>query len=223
MKHLAVIMDGNNRWSVINNKTKKEGYLAGLDKLMEVTNICINKKIPYLSAFAMSSENFFRPSINFIYQIISEQHNNFIKKLENTKKIKINFVGELDKLPINIQNILNETTYSTKNNKDVTLNILLNYGSEFEILNIVNKMLISKNNNELATLKDLKKNLYLGNIPEPDLLIRTGGFQRLSNFLLIYLKYTELYFTKTLWPDLSNNEINTIINEFINTKKNYGL
>ena len=216
-------MDGNNRWSVKNNKTQKEGYLAGLNNLIEVTNICINKKIPYLSAFAMSSENFFRPSINFIYQIISEQHNNFIKKLEKTKKIKINFVGELDKLPINIQNILNETAYSTKNNKDITLNILLNYSSEFEILNIVNKILISKNNNELATLNDLKKNLYLGNIPEPDLLIRTGGFQRLSNFLLIYLKYTELYFTKTLWPDLSNNEINTIINEFINTKKNYGL
>ena len=216
-------MDGNNRWSVKNNKTQKEGYLAGLDNLFKVSNICINKKIPYLSAFAMSSENFFRPSINFIYQIISEQHNNFIKKLEKTKKIKINFVGELDKLPINIQNILNETAYSTKNNKDITLNILLNYSSEFEILNIVNKMLISKNNNELATLKDLKKNLYLGNIPEPDLLIRTGGFQRLSNFLLIYLKYTELYFTKTLWPDLSNNEINTVINKFMNTKKNYGL
>ena len=86
-------MDGNNRWSVKNNKTQKEGYLAGLDNLFKVSNICINKKIPYLSAFAMSSENFFRPSINFIYQIISEQHNNFIKKLEKTKKIKINFVG----------------------------------------------------------------------------------------------------------------------------------
>ena len=222
MKHLAVIMDGNNRWSVKNNKTQKEGYIAGLDKLIEITNFCIQKKIPYISAFAMSSENFLRPSINFIYEIIKEQHINFLDKLKNNKEIKLNFIGELDKLPKNIYKILDEIKYFTKNNKHINLNIVLNYGSEYEILNIINKILKSKKN-ELVTLNDLKENLYLRYIPEPDLLIRTGGYQRLSNFLLIYLKYTELYFTKTLWPDLNINEINKIINDYTNIKKNYGL
>ena len=215
-------MDGNNRWSVKNNKTQKEGYIAGLDKLIEITNFCIQKKIPYISAFAMSSENFLRPSINFIYEIIKEQHINFLDKLKNNKEIKLNFIGELDKLPKNIYKILDEIKYFTKNNKHINLNIVLNYGSEYEILNIINKILKSKKN-ELVTLNDLKENLYLRYIPEPDLLIRTGGYQRLSNFLLIYLKYTELYFTKTLWPDLNINEINKIINDYTNIKKNYGL
>ena len=223
MKHLAVIMDGNNRWSVKNNKTQKEGYIAGLDKLIEITNFCIKKKITYISAFAMSSENFMRPSINFIYEIINEKHTKIIEKLNNNKDIKLNFIGELDKLPKNINNILNEIKCSTKYNKNINLNIVINYGSEFELLHVINTILKSKKNNELATIQDLKKNLYLGYAPEPDLLIRTGGYQRLSNFLLIYLKYTELYFTNTLWPDLNNNEIDKIINNFKNIKKNYGL
>ena len=223
MKHLAVIMDGNNRWSVKNNKTQKEGYIAGLDKLIEITNICIQKKIPYISAFAMSSENYLRPSINFIYEIISEQHINLLEKLNNNKEIKLNFIGELDKLPKNIYKILEEIKYSTKDNKNINLNIIINYSSEIEILNIINRILKSKNNNELATLNDLKENSYLGYLPEPDLLIRTGGYQRLSNFLLIYLKYTELFFTKTLWPDLDNIEIDKIIKNYMDIKKNYGL
>ena len=216
-------MDGNHRWSLKNNKTPKEGYYAGLDNLIKITSICINKNIPYISAYAMSSENFMRTSINFIYEIIDENFRDFIYKINKSKQIKINFVGELDKLPKNIQRILKEITNSTKHNKTITLNIVINYGSEFEILNLINKILKSKKNNELATLKTLKENLYLGNIPEPDILIRTGGFQRLSNFLLIYLKYTELYFTNTLWPDLNTDEIDKIIKKFKNTKKNYGL
>ena len=216
-------MDGNNRWSVKNNKTQKEGYIAGLDKLIEITNICIQKKIPYISAFAMSSENYLRPSINFIYEIISEQHINLLEKLNNNKEIKLNFIGELDKLPKNIYKILEEIKYSTKDNKNINLNIIINYSSEIEILNIINRILKSKNNNELATLNDLKENSYLGYLPEPDLLIRTGGYQRLSNFLLIYLKYTELFFTKTLWPDLNNIEIDKIIKNYMDIKKNYGL
>lgn len=216
-------MDGNNRWSVKNNKTQKEGYIAGLDKLIEITNICIQKKIPYISAFAMSSENYLRPSINFIYEIISEQHINLLEKLNNNKEIKLNFIGELDKLPKNIYKILEEIKYSTKDNKNINLNIIINYSSEIEILNIINRILKSKNNNELATLNDLKENSYLGYLPEPDLLIRTGGYQRLSNFLLLNLKYTELYFTKTLWPDLTTEEINNYIKNYSKIKKSYGL
>ena len=223
MNHLAVIMDGNTRWAVKNNKTSKQGYMEGLNNLIKITNICIEKKIPYISAYAMSSDNFLRPSISFIYEIIIEKHHDFIKKLNKNKQIKINFVGELNQLPKKIQFILNEVTNYTKNNEGITLNIILNYGSEIEILNLINKILKIKKNEELATLKDLKDNLYLGDIPEPDILIRTGGHKRLSNFLLIYLKYTELYFTKTLWPDLSNKEIDEIINEYNNIKKNYGL
>ena len=216
-------MDGNTRWSLKNNITLKEGYIAGLNNLIKITNICIEKKIPYISAYAMSSENILRPSINFIYEIIIEKHYNFIKKLNKNKQIKINFIGEIDQLPKKIQFILKEVIHYTKDNKGITLNIILNYGSELELLNLINKILKTKKKGELATLKDLKDNLYLGDIPEPDVLIRTGGYKRLSNFLLIYLKYTELYFTKTLWPDLSNNEIDKIISKFHNIKKNYGL
>ena len=160
MKHLAVIMDGNNRWSKKNNKSIKEGYLAGLDNLINVTNLCIQEKIPYITVYGMSSENYFRPSINFIYEIIIEQHSDFIRKLNQDKKIKLNFIGETSKLPKNINKILKELTHYTKNNKGITLNIVLNYSSEYEILNAINKIFLSKKNKNLVTINELKKNLY---------------------------------------------------------------
>lgn len=223
MKHLAFIMDGNKRWGEKNKKSQLESYKIGLTKLFDITNFCIDNKIPYISAYAMSSENFFRPSINLIYDIIIAEYDNLIIKLTEDKRIKVNFIGEIDKLPDKISSQLKKITSLTNNYNKITLNIIINYSTENEIVNIINKIINSEETIKKITNIDLNKFLYLRNMPEPDLLIRTGGFQRLSNFLLIYLKYTELVFTKTLWPDLEDNELINIIENYNNIKKNYGL
>ena len=223
MKHLAFIMDGNKRWGEKNKKSQLESYKIGLTKLFDITNFCIDNKIPYISAYAMSSENFFRPSINLIYDIIIAEYDNLIIKLTEDKRIKVNFIGEIDKLPDKISSQLKKITSLTNNYNKITLNIIINYSTENEIVNIINKIINSEETIKKITNIDLNKFLYLRNMPEPDLLIRTGGFQRLSNFLLIYLKYTELVFTKTLWPDLEDNELINIIENYKNIKKNYGL
>ena len=223
MRHLAFIMDGNKRWGEKNKKSQIESYKIGLNKLFDITNFCIDNKIPFISAYAMSSENFLRPSINLIYDVISSEFDNIVIKLANDKRIKINFIGEIERLPKKILSQLKKISLMTKKNKVITLNIIMNYSSEEEIVNIINKILNNNYVNKQIKKKDLNEFLYLKDMPEPDLLIRTGGFQRLSNFLLIYLKYTELFFTKTLWPDLKNSELLSIIENYNKIKKNYGL
>ena len=200
-------MDGNKRWGEKNKKSQIESYKIGLNKLFDITNFCIDNKIPFISDYAMSSENFLRTSINLIYDVISSEFDNITIKLANDKRIKINFIGEIERLPKKILSQLKKISLMTKKNKVITLNIIMNYSSEEEIVNIINKILNNNYVNKQIKKEYLNEFLYLKDMPEPDLLIRTGGFQRLSNFLLIYLKYTELFFTKTLcgassYPDL---------------------
>ena len=217
-------MDGNLRWAKKNNLIAKDGYLKGLNKINEVIDLCINEKIKYLTLYALSTENKKRNSINIIYKIINYNFHNIFDKLTTNKKVRIKVIGERNNLPKNIIKILEGLEDTTKNNKILNLNIAFNYGTNFEILNIV-KIIAEKFKKEKIKINEttIKKNMYLGNMPDPDILIRTGGYKRLSNFLLMNLSYTELFFLKTLWPDLSKKEILKIFSKYKNINRKYGL
>lgn len=217
-------MDGNQRWSKNNYKTKKDGYVKGLNKLIEITNFCIDHNISYLTVYALSTENISRNSVKLIFNIIKSNYQELLEKFADNKEVKINIIGEKKNISPSILKIFDNLQLKTKNNNKLKLNIAFNYGSEDELLNIIKKINFSKTNNfNKLTIKEIKQYSYLGNIPEPDLLIRTGGYQRLSNFILIYLKYTELFFTNTLWPEISLKEIEDIFNKFYKIKRKYGL
>ena len=222
INHLALIMDGNKRWSKKNSVSQKDAYIAGLNNLIKISNFCLEENIKYLTVYAMSAENFYRADIKTIFDIIIDKAQQINKDPIFTKKIKINFIGELDKIPLKTLKILKNMQVLSKNNVQLNLNVILNY-NPYDELKYVFKRLINKKNNNDITKKDFQEFLYLGKIPEPDILIRTGGYKRLSNFLLLYLGYTEFFFTKTLWPDLEKNEIDKIINLLKKTKRNYVL
>ena len=216
-------MDGNQRWSKQNNKNLKEGYLAGLEKLYEIIKFCINEEIQHLTVYALSTENISRPSVDVIYNLIKNKYKKLLNKINQDEKVKINIIGENKNLPPLILNILNEIISKTKHSNALNLNIAFNYGTDHEIIHILKSAIKDEVKTKNISLDLIKKYMYLNKSPDPNILIRTGGYQRLSNFLLLNLKYTELYFTKTLWPDLTTEEIKSYIKDYSNIKKNYGL
>ena len=217
LSHIAFIMDGNGRWGKRKNKGRNFGHLKGVETVKKIVKSSIELKVPVVTFYVFSSENWKRPvtEINYLFKLIQ---NYFLKEIQNVIKqgIKINVIGEIDKLPKNIKNTLKDSMRLTSKNKKIIVNLAINYGSKTEILNS-----IKKNKNEI-NLKNFEKNLYTKNLPHPDILIRTGGHQRLSNFLLWQLAYAELFFLKKLWPDFTKNDLLKIINEFKKTKRNFG-
>ena len=217
-------MDGNKRWSIKNNLSQVNGYSRGLDKLKEVVNYCIKKKIQYLTVYTLSTENIGRDNVSIIYDIIVKNYQKLLKEKNFVNFVKMNIIGEKKDLPNQILDIFNNIKNYTNNNEKLILNLAFNYGSDKELLSIVKKIQEKKETFIEQENKDLlKKYMYLGDIPNPDLLIRTGGQKRLSNFLLLYLNYTELFFINTLWPEFTIEELDTIINEFMKTDRKYGL
>ena len=212
-------MDGNQRWALINKKNKLEGYLAGLNNLKFIIDKCIEKKIKNLTVYALSSENINRASSKIIFSLIRDKHKEFLKELLKNNIININIIGEKTNISKDILNIFKSLI--KKKNPTINLNIVFNYGSLDEIVYIVNNFIINKN--KKINKNSVRSSMYLGNIPDPDILIRTGGYQRLSNFILLNLSYTELFFTNTLWPDFSHNELESILLKFSKVNRNYGL
>ena len=212
-------MDGNQRWALINKKNKLEGYLAGLNNLKFIIDKCIEKKIKNLTVYALSSENIKRASSKIIFNLIINKHKEFLKELLKNNIININIIGEKTNIPKDMLNIFKSLI--KKKNPTINLNIVFNYGSLDEIVYIVNNFIINKN--KKINKNSVRSSMYLGNIPDPDILIRTGGYQRLSNFILLNLSYTELFFTNTLWPDFSHNELESILLKFSKVNRNYGL
>ena len=212
-------MDGNQRWASINKKNKLEGYLAGLNNLKFIIDKCIEKKIKYLTVYALSSENIKRTSSKIIFNLIRNKHKEFLKELLKNHIININIIGEKTNISKDILNIFKSLI--KKKNPTINLNIVFNYGSLDEIVYIVNNFIVNKN--KKINKNSVRSSMYLGNIPDPDILIRTGGYQRLSNFILLNLSYTELFFTNTLWPDFSHNELESILLKFSKVNRNYGL
>ena len=220
VKHVAIIMDGNGRWGLKNKKSRNAGHRAGLNTVEVVINECVKKKIKFLTLYTFSSENWKRPKneITFFFNLLES----FLKKKIdeiNEKDIKLNFIGELQKLPANLQSLIKFSEKKTIKNKLLQINIALNYGSKIEIINSIKMIKIKKIKlNE----KNINNNLYTKNLPNPDILIRTGGMQRLSNFLLWQLSYTEIFFENKLWPDFKGNDFNKILNKFKIIKRNFG-
>ena len=212
-------MDGNQRWALINKKNKLEGYLAGLNNLKFIIDKCIEKKIKNLTVYALSAENIKRASSKIIFNLIINKHKEFLKELLKNNIININIIGEKTNIPKDMLNIFKSLI--KKKNPTINLNIVFNYGSLDEIVYIVNNFIINKN--KKINKNSVRSSMYLGNIPDPDILIRTGGYQRLSNFILLNLSYTELFFTNTLWPDFSHNELESILLKFSKVNRNYGL
>jgi undecaprenyl diphosphate synthase len=220
VKHVAIIMDGNGRWGVKHKNSRNAGHKAGLRSIEIVINECIRKNIKYLSLYTFSTENWKRPQkeINFLFNLLENflynKINNLIKK-----KIKLRFIGDINKLPIKLKKIINISTKKTSKNPGLQVNVALNYGSKNELIKsikIINKKKIKVNE------KNIDKNLYTKNIPNPDILIRTGNTQRLSNFMLWQIAYTEIFFEKKLWPDFNLNDLRKILNKFKIIKRNFG-
>ena len=220
VKHVAIIMDGNGRWGIKHKQSRNAGHREGLNTVDLIINQCIHNKIEVLTLYTFSSENWKRPKneITFLFKLLE----NFLSKKINEiikKDIRLKFIGELNKLPIKLQKLIKLSEKKTINKKSLQINIALNYGSKIELINTIKKI---KQNKIKLSEKNIDKNLYTKYLPDPDILIRTGDTQRLSNFLLWQLSYTEIFFEKKLWPDFTTKDFNKIINKFKNVKRNFG-
>ena len=223
LNHIALILDGNKRWAKKNNKSNIVGYTKGFENIKNLVNYVILKKISNLTIFALSTENFNRTSINIIYDIIYNNFSKTFNELVNDKGVKIKIFGSRENLPDKILKIFNNIESSSFNNKNLNLNIAFNYGFKDEIKKILLNILNKEKDIIIDKEKDVNDLFFLGSIPDPDILIRTGGHKRLSNFIMYNLTYTELFFTETLWPDFSEEELNSIINKFLKIDRKYGL
>ena len=221
LNHVAIIMDGNGRWGLKKKKSRNYGHLKGIKAVEAVLKASIKKKIPFLTLYTFSTENWQRPEneITFLFDLIRKSLKKKIKTI--TKEgIKINVIGKNNRLPNDIKKTIKFIKNKTFKNKRITLNLALNYGSKEEIVNACKKMVQNKKN--IINVKNLGKNLYTNNMPDPDVLIRTGNTKRLSNFMLWQLAYSEIYFEKKLWPDFTTKDYNKILYNFKKTKRNFG-
>ena len=220
-KHVAIIMDGNGRWGLKKKNSRNLGHKKGITRVEEAIHQSIKKKIKYLTLYTFSSDNWKRPKIeiNFLFTLLE----NYIdKEFNNLKKknIKIKILGDISKFPSSLKSKLRRVERTTNNNTLIQINLALNYGSRQELINAFKKINLDKK--KIITEKLISNNLYTKNIPDPEILIRTGNTNRLSNFLLWQINYTEIFFIKKLWPDFNKNDFNKILNKFNKIKRNFG-
>ena len=217
VNHVAFIMDGNGRWGKNKNKGRNYGHLKGVEVVQKIVKSSIKLKIPIITFYVFSSENWKRPKNerSYLFKLIKTY---FKKEIKNIVKqgIKINILGEFKKFSSDLKLVLRKTVNLTKKNNKIIVNLAINYGSKMEIFNAFKK------SRKKLNLKNFEENLYTKNIINPDILIRTGGYQRLSNFLLWQMAYTELFFLKKLWPDFNSTDLLKIIKKFKKIKRNYG-
>tara|TARA_B100000941_G_C28473152_1_gene537602 strand:+ start:500 stop:1174 length:675 start_codon:yes stop_codon:yes gene_type:complete len=219
LNHVAIIMDGNGRWGLKYKKSRNLGHKQGLRTLEKIIKISIDQKIKYLTLFAFSTENWKRPKseVKYLFNLLE---NFLINKIEELHKqnIKLKIIG-IKNFSSNLNRLLRVSEQKTKKNNKLQINLALNYGSKSELINAFKKLKKSK---KIINEKNLKNYLQTKDIPDPELLIRTGNTKRLSNFLLWQIAYTEIFFEKKLWPDFTEKNYNKIIKTFRNIKRNYG-
>ena len=218
IKHMAIIMDGNGRWGLKHKNSRNLGHKEGLKTVEMVIKYCVKKKIKFLTLYAFSTENRKRPlkERNYLFRLLEIYLTEKLEKLNN-EKIKIKILGE-KKFNNKLNKLLNFAEKRTIKNTKLQINLALNYGSKKEIVYAFNKL--KKRRRILEN--DINNNLYTKNIPDPEILIRTGNTQRLSNFLLWQAAYTEIFFEKKLWPDFKYEDLNKIIKRFSSIKRNFG-
>ena len=221
LNHIAIIMDGNGRWGLKKKGSRNYGHLQGLKAAQTVIKLSISRKIPYLTLYTFSTENWSRPEseINFLFDLIRKSLKKEIKNIIK-QGIKINIIGKKAGLPQDIKRTIKIIEKKTLHNKVITINLALNYGSKEEIINACRA--VSKDNKKKINIKNFERKLYTKNIPDPEILIRTGGTRRLSNFLLWQLAYTEIFFVGKLWPDFRKKDYYNIIKKFRKIKRNFG-
>ena len=219
-KHVAIIMDGNGRWGLKKKNSRNYGHKIGLQTVEKIINAAIKNKIKYLTLFVFSTENWKRPNneIKYLFTLlakyIDKETNNLLKK-----KIKIKLIGNIKAFPKYLSTKIKRVEKITRSSNKIQINMALNYGSKQEIINAlrhVNKKKLKIN------IKNIEKNLYTYDIPDPEILIRTGNTNRISNFMLWQLIYTEIFFVKKMWPEFTENDFQKIIKKFDNINRKFG-
>jgi len=220
IKHVAIIMDGNGRWGIKHKNSRNLGHREGLNTVENLIQESIKQKIKYLTLYTFSTENWKRPKkeILFLFTLLE---NFLLKKIDGLIKngIKLKIIGNKKKFSNRLQKLLSKSEKDTSKNNKLQINLALNYGAKDEIIDAIKLNIKTK---KKITKKNIENNLYTKNIPNPDILIRTGDTKRLSNFLLWQLAYTEIFFEKKLWPDFRKNDYRKILKKFKSLKRNFG-
>jgi undecaprenyl diphosphate synthase len=219
LNHVAIIMDGNGRWGLKHKNSRNEGHRAGLNTVEKIIKESIKHNIKFLTLYAFSTENWKRPKkeINYLFNLLENFLLDRIENLNN-QNIKLNVIG-VKKFSIRLNKLLILAEKKTINNNKLQINLALNYGSKYELINAFKEL---KKNKETINEKKFTKYLQTKNIPDPDILIRTGNTKRLSNFLLWQIAYSEIFFEKKLWPDFNEKDYNNILSKFKKIKRNFG-
>jgi undecaprenyl diphosphate synthase len=219
LNHVAIIMDGNGRWGLKHKNSRNAGHKAGLNTVEKIIKGSIKNKIGFLTLFAFSTENWKRPKkeINYLFGLLENFLINRVEELHK-QNIKLKILGS-KKFSPKLNKLLNNSEKKTSKNTKLQINLALNYGSKSELIDAFKRM---KKNKSTINEKNLTKNLQTKNIPDPDLLIRTGNTKRLSNFLLWQVAYSEIFFEKKLWPAFNEKDYNRIIKEYKSIKRNFG-
>ena len=227
LQHIAIIMDGNRRWAKQKGLPSAFGHKKGVDALKTVMRACDDFGIKYLTVYAFSTENWNRKQeeVDFLMDLLGQTIKNELKEMHENGVV-ISFIGDLTKLNPKLQDILANAVEVTKNNTGVRLQIAFNYGSRDEMVHAVKNISKKVQSGELSvddiSEETISKFLYTNNIPDPDLLIRTGGEMRVSNYLLWQIAYSEFFVTKTLWPDFDKNALANAVEEFHSRQRRYG-
>ena len=219
LNHIAFIMDGNGRWGLKKKRSRNFGHLAGVKVVQKIVEASIGFKVPIITFYVFSTENWKRPKteINYLFNLINIYFN---KEINNIIKnnIKIIISGRLKNLPFRIKNILKKVANKTKKNNKLTINLAINYGAKAEIIDSIKAI---NYKSQKITEENIDKNLY-SNLSFPDILVRTGGQKRLSNFMLWQMAYSEIFFLDKLWPDFTKKDLKKIIDNFKKIKRNFG-
>ena len=219
LNHVAIIMDGNGRWGLKYQNSRNAGHRAGLNTVEKIIKETIKNKIKYLTLYAFSTENWKRPKgeINFLFNLLENFLINRVEELHK-KNIKLKIIGEKS-FSSKLNKLLTNSEKKTSKNNKLQINLALNYGSKLELINAFK---VLNNKKDKINEKNIAKYLQTSNIPDPDLLIRTGNTKRLSNFLLWQLAYSEIFFIEKLWPEFNEKDYNMIIKKFKKIKRNFG-
>ena len=219
LNHVAIIMDGNGRWGLKHKNSRNAGHKAGLNTVERIIKQSIKNKIKFLTLFAFSTENWKRPKkeINYLFNLLE---NFLINKIDDLHKqnIKLKIIGTKN-FSKKLNLLLNLAEKKTSKNSKIQINLALNYGAKFELISAIKKL---QKNKKRINEKNIENFLYTKNIPDPDIMIRTGNTKRLSNFLLWQLAYSEIFFEKKMWPDFNDKDYLKIIKEYKNLKRNFG-
>ena len=219
LNHVAIIMDGNGRWGIKNRNSRNAGHKEGLKTVEKIIKETLKQKIKHLTLYAFSTENWKRPKkeVNYLFDLLENFLINRINELHK-QNIKLKIIG-IKNFSKKLNFLLNLSEKKTSKNTKLQINLALNYGSKAELVNAFKKL---KKNNEKISEKQISKYLQTKNIPDPEILIRTGNTKRLSNFLLWQIAYSEIFFEKKLWPEFNEKDYLRVINKYKKIKRNFG-